>query len=138
MTSANGYTFPENDLLASLVECYFKEMNSLYPLLHRPTFQRSLASGLHFRDEDFARVVLGICAAASRLVNDPRALWDKDKPHSAGWSYFEQVHRTPRSLLVPPTLEDIQVYCVSTRYVYILATYLITLSAVGDVFVRLV
>ena len=33
--------------------------------------------------------------------------------HSAGWQWFEQVQMVKKSLLAPPSLYDLQFYCVS-------------------------
>lgn len=108
-----GYTFPEPDLLAKLVHVYFKDVNVFFPLLHRPTFERSLREELHYRDDMFAAVVLLICAVASRFVDDRRVLLDGvDSWHSCGWKYFDQVQVVRKSLLAPPSLLDLQFYCV--------------------------
>ncbi|KIK66923.1 hypothetical protein GYMLUDRAFT_239127 [Collybiopsis luxurians FD-317 M1] len=86
------YTFPEPDLLVQLVDAYFANLNIYLPLLHRPTFERSLHERLHYRDDAFAAVVLLVCAVGSRYVDDPRVLLDGvDAWHSAGWRYFNQV-----------------------------------------------
>ncbi|KAJ7849906.1 fungal-specific transcription factor domain-containing protein, partial [Mycena leptocephala] len=47
--------------------------NIYLPLLHRPTFERGLAEGLHLRDDGFAATVLVVCAIGSRWSMDPRA-----------------------------------------------------------------
>lgn len=108
-----GYTFPEPDLLAKLIHVYFKDVNVFFPLLHRPTFERSLREELHYRDDMFAAVVLLICAVASRFVDDRRVLLDGvDSWHSCGWKYFDQVQVVRKSLLAPPSLLDLQFYCV--------------------------
>jgi hypothetical protein len=94
------------------VDAYFVETNVMWPLLHRPTFERLVAEGLHLRDDGFAGVLLIVCGIASRYVDDPRTLVDGGLPLSAGWRYFNQV-QMGQSLLVLPTLFDIQIYCVT-------------------------
>jgi hypothetical protein len=107
------FVFPESDLMLVLVDVYFRDMNSLFPLLHRPTFDRAIADGEHHRDSGFASVVLTVCAIASRMVRDPRVLLDGASGHSAGWKYFNQVPMARKSLLAPPSLYDVQTLCVS-------------------------
>jgi hypothetical protein len=63
------YEFPPQDLLNSLVSVYFKRINIVMCLLHRPTFERSIAAGLHLIDPGFGAVVLAVCALASRCVS---------------------------------------------------------------------
>jgi hypothetical protein len=109
---AGPYVFPEPDLLSSLVGLYFSRVNIFYPLLHRPTFDRSVAAGLHLRDTDFAAVVLLVCAIASRFSDDPRAC-DADEPLNCGWQFFGQLPLKISHLFEPPTLYHLQYYCVS-------------------------
>jgi hypothetical protein len=107
------YEFPDADLLNTLVDSYFRDVNTVSPLLHRPTFDRSVRDGLHFQDDGFARVLLAVCAVASRFVDDPRVLLDDYASPSEGWKYFNQVEISTKPLLAAPSLYDIQVYCVS-------------------------
>lgn len=108
--------FPEPDLLTSLVDLYFKHVNPFTALLHAPIFRRSVEDGLHFRNDGFGQVVLMVCAIASRYSDDSRVLLAPDHEqslHSAGWKWFSQVEVSRRSLLTPPCLYDLQIYCVS-------------------------
>ncbi|EEB89241.1 hypothetical protein MPER_12684 [Moniliophthora perniciosa FA553] len=50
--------FPERDLLDGLITTYFEDLNPFFPLLHRPTFEASVAEQLHRRDRSFGLVVL--------------------------------------------------------------------------------
>lgn len=111
------YQFPDPDLLASLVVLYFENMNSFLPLLHRPMFEKSLAGGLHLRDDGFGAVVLLVTAVGARFSDDPRvALPGTDAMHSAGWAWFNQVQMVRRSLFSPPSLYDLQIYCLSALF----------------------
>lgn len=121
-------TFPPDDLLALLVDSYFRLafMVPLMPALHEAYFRRDLKSGLHYVDNSFGFVVLGVCAIASRYCDDPRVLLDSEvaeaqsegsaevplSRHSAGWKYFSQVMALPRALFSTPTLHDVQFCCV--------------------------
>ncbi|KAH9025471.1 hypothetical protein EDB85DRAFT_2149808 [Lactarius pseudohatsudake] len=96
------YTFPEPDLIDQLVDLYFSRINLFLPLLHRPTFERHLRDGLHFRDQAFASVLLCLCACASRYSDDPRVLLEGSTAwHSSGWKWFSQVQMLRRSLMGP-------------------------------------
>ncbi|KAG7446059.1 uncharacterized protein BT62DRAFT_1006241 [Guyanagaster necrorhizus] len=112
----HDYTFPEPDLLDNLVELYFIHLNRFWPLLHQPTFERSLAAALHRTDSAFAGIVLVVCAIGSRFSNDPRVRVDHyESPYRHGWKWFVQVHRV--SVLQPPSLFDLQKCVLSVFYV---------------------
>jgi hypothetical protein len=107
------FDFPDDDLLPKLIDQYYEEIDILFPLLHRPTFEKSVRERVHLRNEGFASVLLLVCAIASLFVDHPRVLID-GKPRSAGWKYFNQVQMMRKSLLAPPSLYDLQVCCVSS------------------------
>ena len=105
--------FPPPDLLTTLIDLYFANMNDFLPLLHRPTFEQGVREGLHFRDEGFGSTVLLVCANGARFSDDPRVLLDeREHPQSAGWKWFQQVQMVRKSLLEPPRLYDLQIYAV--------------------------
>ena len=107
------YTFPEPDLSKHLADLYFDCVNLYLPLLHRPTFEKWVNEGLHLSDDKFAPVYLLVLAVGARYSSDPRAMLDGvDSYHSCGWKWFDQVQMMKRSMLSPPTLFDIQCYCV--------------------------
>lgn len=108
------YSFPEPGLMDDLIELYFERVNLYLPLLHRPTFKKLVEDCLHHENDGFACVLLLVCAVGSRASDDPRVLLDdSESHHSAGWKWFDQVQMMRRSLLSPPTLYDLQFYCVS-------------------------
>ena len=108
------YTYPEPDLLDSLVSLYFEKSHIYLPVLHQPTFVRSLQSGLHLRDPSFGMTVLLVCAVASRYSSDIRVLLDEDTVGlSSGWKYFSQVPVFRQSLFHRSTIYDLQYYTVS-------------------------
>ncbi|KAK0231290.1 fungal-specific transcription factor domain-containing protein [Armillaria fumosa] len=110
------YTFPEPDLLDNLVELYFIHINRFWPLLHRPTFERSLAAAVHLTDRAFAAIVLMVCTNGARFSDDPRVRVDRDElPYRHGWKWFIQVHRV--SVLRTPNLYDLQKCVLSVFYV---------------------
>lgn len=97
-----------------LIDKYFTKFNVHIPLLHRPTFEKGIADGLHRRDEGFGSTVLLVCAMGSRWSSDPRVILPgTNSGHSSGWEWFSQVQWVRRSLLSPPRLYDLQISCVS-------------------------
>ncbi|KAF7424023.1 hypothetical protein PC9H_009323 [Pleurotus ostreatus] len=110
------YIFPDPDLIPPLVDAYFKYYNIFFPLLHRPTFERGIAEGLHLTNDTFAGVVLLVCANGARYSNDPRVLLEGNSPHSSGWKWFTQIQMVRKSLLAPPTLYDLQFYCLTVQF----------------------
>ena len=112
-----SYTYPEQDLLWNLVSLYFERTNIFLPLLHRPTFEKSLAAGQHLWDTSFGMTVLLVCANASRYSDDPRVTSAGDSYGlSCGWKYFCQVPVYRNTLLGSSTIYDLQYYCVSATH----------------------
>ncbi|KAK0432790.1 fungal-specific transcription factor domain-containing protein [Armillaria borealis] len=112
------YIFPDNDLITSLVAIYFETMNPILPILHRPTFVKNVADGLHLRDEIFAATLLFVLAVASRHSDDPRVLADPSSRLSAGWTFLEFIPIAKKVLLRPPCLNDIQQTVLSVMYTF--------------------
>ncbi|KAJ7702821.1 fungal-specific transcription factor domain-containing protein [Mycena rosella] len=110
------YVFPEADLLPTLVDLYWANVNLYFPLLHRPTFERALADGLHFLDPSFGAVVLLVCAIGSRFSDDPRVCGPEDEPLRCGWRYFDQLPHVIDHLFVPPTVYHLQYYCLAVFF----------------------
>ena len=125
-----SHTFPDEDLLYSLVDLYFSQINLFLPLLHRPTFEKSINAGLHWKDSRFGEILLLVCALGSKYSEDSRTLLDDSSSYlSAGWKWFSQVQMVQKSFLIPPTLCDLQFHCVSSSYVHI--TYVNLLGVVS-------
>ncbi|TRM69374.1 fungal-specific transcription factor domain-containing protein [Schizophyllum amplum] len=111
------FKFPADDLMEQLVNVFFDRVNIFLPLLHRPTFQRYIDDGTHFRDREFAHVLLLVCAVASRWSEDPRVLVDGvDDAHSAGWKYMIQVKHVYPSMTEKPSLFEVQAYSLSVLW----------------------
>ncbi|KZT00948.1 uncharacterized protein LAESUDRAFT_731789 [Laetiporus sulphureus 93-53] len=113
--------FPEDDLMWKLIDLYFVNVNVYLPFLHRPTFERGVRAGLHLDDEGFGSTVLLVCANGARFTDDPRVLLpDGDKGEknslSCGWEWFKQVQMIRKSLLAPPQLYDLQIYCLTALF----------------------
>jgi len=89
-------------------------MNLIFPLLHRPTFEQSLADNLHLRDARFGGVVLLVAAVGARFSSDPRVRVHGTDPVSdpVGSRWFYQVQIMPRLFYTIPSLYDLQICCV--------------------------
>ncbi|KAK0459300.1 fungal-specific transcription factor domain-containing protein [Desarmillaria tabescens] len=114
--SLPDYLFPEEDLMLSLIDLYFTYHNCYLPLLHRPTFENDMSTGLHRSDYMFAGTLLLVCALGARNSDDPRVFYGCNG--EAGWQWFEQI--TPfRSSLQDrstTTLYELQIHCLSSLY----------------------
>jgi heme/copper-type cytochrome/quinol oxidase subunit 3 len=106
--------FPDPDLLPVLVDLYFLHRNLYFPVLHRPTFERSIADGLHTRDPSFGVVVLLVCAIGSRFSNDVRVQPRGAEPLRCGWEFFDQLPFNLDYLFETPTIYQLQYYWVRT------------------------
>ncbi|KAK0441804.1 fungal-specific transcription factor domain-containing protein [Desarmillaria tabescens] len=113
------FSFPEDDLLTSLIDLYFTRVNIFFPLLHRPTLERSVIDGRHFKDASFAAVLLAVCAVASRYSDDPRVLVDETSKLSSGWKWANQVIGMNRAYpgMNAPSLLDAQLCCLLGYFV---------------------
>ncbi|KAF8208778.1 fungal-specific transcription factor domain-containing protein [Mycena galopus ATCC 62051] len=113
------YVYPDNDLIESLVQIYFACIHTTIPILHRPTFERNVAEGLHLTDTQFGGLLLSVLSVASRYSNDPRVFVDGNSSLSAGWTFATQIWILRR--LFEPTLYEVQMY-------YMLSLYSLSLS----------
>ncbi|KAJ6587582.1 fungal-specific transcription factor domain-containing protein [Mycena vulgaris] len=123
----HAYSFPPADLAAHLIGLYFEHVNVYLPLLHRPTFERGVAEGLHHRDDGFAAILLLVCAVASRWSDDPRVVAPGGtegvgvpKPVggrlACGWGWFDQVPLVGNHLFGQAKLYDLQYYCLAVQF----------------------
>ncbi|KAG6816721.1 hypothetical protein H0H87_003581 [Tephrocybe sp. NHM501043] len=116
------YTFPDADLIPILIDLYFRHVNRYFPLLHRPTLERSFSSGQHVVDRGFATVLILVCAVAAKYSDDPRVMDDPDgpgqspDPHSSGWKWFHQAPMVKTTPLTPVVLYDIQIYALVGQF----------------------
>ncbi|KAF7359679.1 Zn(2)-C6 fungal-type domain-containing protein [Mycena venus] len=110
------FVFPEPDLLSALVSLYFLHRNLYFPVLHRPTFERSIAEGLHIRDTSFGAVVLLVCAIGSRFSNDVRVDPPGAESLRCGWEFFDQIPLHLGHLFETPTIYHLQYYCLASSF----------------------
>ena len=106
------FRYPPDDLLPKLIDNYFIYMNPFLPILHRPSFERAIASRQHYADAGFGSVVMLVCGIGARWSEDMRVRGEGLWRHSAGWKYFDQVEKHRRSFIGPPRLYDLQIYAV--------------------------
>ncbi|KAJ7151807.1 hypothetical protein C8R43DRAFT_950980 [Mycena crocata] len=97
--------FPPPDLLRDLV-------NIFNFILHRPTFEKSIAEDLHLRDHKFGDIVLAVCALASKNSPDERVLLPGQGELCAGWKWFRQIQRPFSGHNERRTLYDLQISCL--------------------------
>ncbi|KAK0482264.1 fungal-specific transcription factor domain-containing protein [Armillaria novae-zelandiae] len=102
------YVFPDNDLITSLIAIYFETIHPIFPVLHRPTFTKDVANGLHLRDESFGATLLLVLSVASRYSDDPRVFTDPSSRLSAGWEFIHQAPLFKKAVLSPPSLYELQ------------------------------
>jgi hypothetical protein len=108
--------FPEPDLMDLLFSAYWSRVHIIYPLLHRPSFERDFQRGRHLADEAFGRVVLLVLGCASRYVEDERVLLTDESGYvgpSAGWRFVSQTPLYLRTTIIRGTdITDLQFYAV--------------------------
>ena len=107
------FEFPDMDLLRHLVDCYFDNFNLMLPILHRPSFVRSIQQGLHKVNQGFGAVVLLVCAIGCRVTDDPRVVREISPVASCtAWMFFYQVNSIQKLHYLPHSLYDAQIYPV--------------------------
>lgn len=97
-----------------LIDLYFIHVNIFIPILHGPSFRESVNANLHRENYHFGALLCVVCAVASRYLTDSQVSYEQSRPEqSSGWQWFEQVRPVQPTLLVyPPTIEELQYYCV--------------------------
>jgi hypothetical protein len=96
-----------------LIDLYFVNFHQFLPILHRPTFERSIAEDMQYHDRPFGYVLLGVCALGARYCDDPGVLEPGAPEFSAGWKYFIQIKAIPDTFMTAPSLHQLQAICVS-------------------------
>ncbi|KAH6899490.1 fungal-specific transcription factor domain-containing protein [Coprinopsis sp. MPI-PUGE-AT-0042] len=115
------YVFPEADLLDHLVDCYFENSDPFKPVLHQPSFERSLEEGLHIKDRRFGGCVLAVCAVGARHSKDKRVIpegVDSGLELGAGTQWFRQLGSDKQVISSTPSLHELQTYLLSIIYLH--------------------
>ncbi|KAJ7090091.1 fungal-specific transcription factor domain-containing protein [Mycena epipterygia] len=112
------HRFPPDDLLRDLVDIYFTQLNIYSLIFHRPTFEKSIADGLHLRDHRFGATVLAVCAMASKNSPDKRVLLPGMQAElSAGWEWLRQIQRPFGGPVIESTsLYELQLCCLFIHF----------------------
>lgn len=105
-----NYKYPDPGLMKELVDAYFTQVNAFIPVFHRPTFEKSIADGLHLRDAGFGSVLLVVCAVATAYSNGET--FDRETRSSKVSPWFRQVQMSKQTILGPVRLCDVQLYFV--------------------------
>ncbi|KAJ7157390.1 hypothetical protein C8R46DRAFT_425029 [Mycena filopes] len=114
---ASPQSFPEDELLKSLVDLYFREINPVLGFLHGPSFIQSVSDGLHHRDRYFGAVLLVVCSLGSRYSDDSRVFIKGASEYSCGWKWFRQVLPISSQISPEHSLHQLQLICLSIQYI---------------------
>ncbi|KAJ7043922.1 hypothetical protein C8F04DRAFT_1070952 [Mycena alexandri] len=106
------YSYPDSDLVASLLQLYFTNVHPTIPVLHRPSFEQSVAEGLHLVDFDFGGLLLSVLSVASRYSDDSRVFVDGDTSLSSGWKFANQIEIQFVRQVFEPKLYEVQMCCL--------------------------
>ncbi|KAF7309058.1 Zn(2)-C6 fungal-type domain-containing protein [Mycena kentingensis (nom. inval.)] len=121
-TQPQAFRFPSLPLILELTELYFANVNIYLPLLHRPTFQRSLSEEMHLRNPGFGATVLLVCAVGARWHPELGTGAPDDTPSdlapelACGWAWFLQVPVVGNHLFRQATLDNLQHYCLAIQF----------------------
>ncbi|KAJ7576795.1 fungal-specific transcription factor domain-containing protein [Mycena floridula] len=129
--SRPALVFPDPDLMVTLIDAYFANVNILHPLLHRNTFERAVWAGLHLRDYYFGATLLTVCALGSRYCNDGRVfVRGVNTEHSCGWPWFVPPMQDT-AFGSPPTLYQLQYYILCTLFLFGTSTNEVAWTVMG-------
>ncbi|KAF9256400.1 hypothetical protein L218DRAFT_218513 [Marasmius fiardii PR-910] len=116
--------FPSPSLMSLLIQHFFEDYNAIFPLIHRPSFEKDVTHGRHLFDIRFGLLVLSVCAIGSRYVdvNDQRVSEEgvldpseaeTSKKHSLGWKWYRQIGHRAMNPVFPsrPDVCEVQLIC---------------------------
>lgn len=114
--------FPPADLVLELLDHYFREVNTFFPLLHRPTFEHCLRNNLHLRDVKFASTYLAVAAIGSRWCENGRVFAQgkglRQAEYTQGWVWYNQVANQRNGFSNLPNLYDLQFHAVCVQRLF--------------------
>ncbi|CAE6454170.1 unnamed protein product [Rhizoctonia solani] len=120
-TGIEPVELPPTDLIRSLVNLFFRHMNKFYPIFHRGFFEDQLSHGIHLASDTtgrtFARVLLLVCAVASRWSSDPR-VFIEGQTLSAGYEFFHQAGPVTWAVRAQPSIYDVQICILSAMFLH--------------------
>ncbi|PCH36860.1 hypothetical protein WOLCODRAFT_127757 [Wolfiporia cocos MD-104 SS10] len=126
-------SFPDDGLMQTLIDLYFTNVDPYHPLLHRPTFERSISNRIHLHDEDFGSTVLLVCAVGARFSDDARVFLPgyEDDTLSRGWRWYKEVHIVNKPPFSLPRLYDLQKCCLTAQFMEVTYSPLESWKIVG-------
>jgi len=105
------FKFPTMNLLLHLVDCYFDTVNVIFPILHRPSFVRSIQQRLHETNQGFGAVVLLVCAIGCGFTDVSRVVQViSPDPSYTAWQFFHQANSAQNRHYLPHSLYEAQIY----------------------------
>lgn len=121
---------PPYDLAVKLVKAFFDHVNSILPVIHRPSFQRDLENDVASTDPSFRGLLFAIYALGARSVDDPRiptftggeihmfahSMATKLSKYSAGAVYAQTAARANHDFLTGCKLYDLQRHALIVLY----------------------
>ncbi|THU79383.1 hypothetical protein K435DRAFT_973177 [Dendrothele bispora CBS 962.96] len=110
------FEYPNASEMKDLVDAYFTQNNIYCPLLHRPSFERSISKGLHLKDPAFGALLLVVCAVGSRYVYPPSEDFDSSR---SGMKWFTQLPIKQSAFGHSVSLYHLQMYCLAGTYLNI-------------------
>ncbi|KAJ7164615.1 fungal-specific transcription factor domain-containing protein [Mycena crocata] len=110
----HSFVYPDSDLISALLELYFVNIHPILPVLHRTSFERSVAEGLHLTDMAFGAALLAVLGLGSRYSDDPRVFVDGRSTLSSGWPFVSQVQNARKVFEL--TIYDVQFYSLMTLF----------------------
>ncbi|KAJ6482780.1 fungal-specific transcription factor domain-containing protein [Mycena sanguinolenta] len=117
MRYSHRLKFPSEPLMNQLIELYFIRQNVYFPLLHRPTFEREIAEGLHLRSE-MTPSRRHFCSSAQLLLGGwPSQAWLRRILNVDGNGLTKRVPPMGGRLMGQQTLYDLQYYCLSAFFI---------------------
>lgn len=129
---------PHPELADSLVELYFENINSWFPILHKPTFLRERASGMGSRVPSFHALECAVCALGARFTDDPRVFptippgeAELHGKQAAGSTFFLGAMRSATPWVMAATLYDLQTLPLTVLYLCGAATPIAAWAGIG-------
>ncbi|KAF7369870.1 Glycosyltransferase family 15 protein [Mycena sanguinolenta] len=122
-------TFPDSHLLSTLISLYFTHVDIFIPILHRSNFEDAVSNGFHTSREDFASLLLLVCALGSLYLPDSTA--SSEGRVKLAWTWYDQVELCGHALRRPPTTYDLQAYCLAGHFLVCCANPRLSWTMVG-------
>ncbi|KAF5346392.1 hypothetical protein D9758_012772 [Tetrapyrgos nigripes] len=124
------YDFPPADDLHRFIDIYFLEREPYFPLLHRPTFEKSIRQGLHYRNPAFGAVVLAVCAHGDKVLSTSSI------GEIPGGRWINQIRLARFIFHETLELDHLQVYCLMISYFHSVSKGINTVWLLAGIAIR--